>query len=183
MSVRYLGSPALHKKTSCRGRRPLISVDSACYIAANYRSRRDYYEHHRQRRLSQLLVARRRNATEAYTAPSCFPDRHRGATISTLVDAVVRFLSGSMEVDSRHESKGEHKEEKFVNEGLIKWKEGRKKWLAAATSGQKRPRRRPPRVDDEVILETIFAKPTGWLLPHPVPLAHMVELLEDEWSD
>ena len=48
---------------------------------------------------------------------------------------------------------------------------------------QKRPRRRPPRVDDEVILETIFAKPTGWLLPHPVPLAHMVELLEDEWSD
>ena len=61
--------------------------------------------------------------------------------------------------------------------------EGRKKWLAAATSGQKRPRRRPPRVDDEVILETIFAKPTGWLLPHPVPLAHMVELLEDEWSD
>ena len=36
-----------------------------------------------------------------------------------------------MEVDSRHESKGEHKEEKFVNEGLIKWKEGRKKWLAA----------------------------------------------------
>ena len=105
------------------------------------------------------------------------------ATISTLVDAVVRFLSGSMEVDSRHESKGEHKEEKFVNEGLIKWKEGRKKWLAAATSGQKRPRRRPPRVDDEVILETIFAKPTGWLLPHPVPLAHMVELLEDEWSD
>ena len=105
------------------------------------------------------------------------------ATISTLVEAVVRFLSGSMEVDSRHESKGEHKEEKFVNEGLIKWKEGRKKWLAAATSGQKRPRRRPPRVDDEVILETIFAKPTGWLLPHPVPLAHMVELLEDEWSD
>ena len=107
----------------------------------------------------------------------------REATISQLVDAVVRFLSGSMEVDSRHESKGEHKEEKFVNEGLIKWKEGRKKWLAAATSGQKRPRRRPPRVDDEVILETIFAKPTGWLLPHPVPLAHMVELLEDEWSD
>ena len=88
-----------------------------------------------------------------------------------------------MEVDSRHESKGERKEEKFVNEGLIKWKEGRKKWLAASTSGQKRPRRRPPRVDDEVILETIFAKPTGWLLPHPVPLAHMVELLEDEWSD
>ena len=107
----------------------------------------------------------------------------REATISTLVEAVVRFLSGSMEVDSRHESKGEHKEEKFVNEGLIKWKEGRKKWLAAAASGQKRPRRRPPRVDDEVILETIFAKPTGWLLPHPVPLAHMVELLEDEWSD
>ena len=62
-----------------------------------------------------------------------------------------------------------------MNEGLIKWKEGRKKWLAAATSGQKRPRRRPPRVDDEVILETIFAKPTGWLLPHPVPLAHMVD--------
>ena len=63
MSVRYLGSPALAKKTSAslassRGRRPLISVDSACYIAANYRSRRDYYEHHRQRRLSQLLVAR-----------------------------------------------------------------------------------------------------------------------------
>ena len=53
MSVRYLGSPALHKKTSAslassRGRRPLISVDSACYIAANYGSRRDYYEHHRQ---------------------------------------------------------------------------------------------------------------------------------------
>ena len=105
------------------------------------------------------------------------------ATISQLVDAVVRFLGGAMEVDSRHESKGERKEEKFVNEGLIKWKEGRKKWLAAAASGQKRPRRRPPRVDDEVILETIFAKPTGWLLPHPVPLAHMVELLEDEWSD
>ena len=105
------------------------------------------------------------------------------ATISTLVDAVVRFLGGAMEVDSRHESKGERKEEKFVNEGLIKWKEGRKKWLAASASGQKRPRRRPPRVDDEVILETIFAKPTGWLLPHPVPLAHMVELLEDEWSD
>ena len=37
-------------------------------------------------------------------------------------------------------------------------------------------------VDDEVILETIFAKPTGWLLPHPVPLAHG-RLLEDEWSD
>jgi len=107
----------------------------------------------------------------------------REATISTLVDAVVRFLGGAMEVDSRHESKGERKEEKFVNEGLIKWKEGRKKWLAASASGQKRPRRRPPRVDDEVILETIFAKPTGWLLPHPVPLAHMVELLEDEWSD
>ena len=180
MSVRYLGSPALHK-TSCRGRRPLISVDSACYIAANYRPRRDYYEHHRQRRLSQLLVARPHPKTHQ-RGTQC-RQTGTGATIAQLVDAVVRFLSGSMEVDSRHESKGEHKEEKFVNEGLIKWKEGRKKWLAAATSGQKRPRRRPPRVDDEVILETIFAKPTGWLLPHPVPLAHMVELLEDEWSD
>ena len=119
-------------------------------------------------------------------APDTIEATGRGtgeATISQLVDAVVRFLGGAMEVDSRHESKGERKEEKFVNEGLIKWKEGRKKWLAASASGQKRPRRRPPRVDDEVILETIFAKPTGWLLPHPVPLAHMVELLEDEWSD
>ena len=42
---------------------------------------------------------------------------------------------------------------------------------------------RPPRADDYVILETMFANPTGWLLPHPVPLAHMVEVLEDEWSD
>ena len=50
----------------------------------------------------------------------------------------------------------------------------------AGLAARRGPRRRPPRVDDEVILETIFAKPTGWLLPHPVPLAHMVELLEDE---
>ena len=142
---------------SCRGRRPSSSWNSISYIAANHRRRAGFNTEHGH--------------------------GTREATISTLVEAVVRFLGGAMEVDSRHESKGERKEEKFVNEGLIKWKEGRKKWLAASASGQKRPRRRPPRVDDEVILETIFAKPTGWLLPHPVPLAHMVELLEDEWSD
>lgn len=38
-------------------------------------------------------------------------------------------------------------------------------------------------MDDDLIYDTIFSKPMGWLLPHPVPLAHMVELLEDEWSD
>ena len=159
MSVRYLG-PAPGDEVachSCRGRRPKLSWNSISYIAANHRRRAGFNTEHGH--------------------------GTREATISTLVEAVVRFLGGAMEVDSRHESKGERKEEKFVNEGLIKWKEGRKKWLAASASGQKRPRRRPPRVDDEVILETIFAKPTGWLLPHPVPLAHMVELLEDEWSD
>ena len=71
MSVRYLGSPALHKKTSCRGRRPLIPVDSACYIAANYRSRRDCAAPQTE---APFAAARHtRNATEAYTAPSCFP--------------------------------------------------------------------------------------------------------------
>mmetsp|Transcript_3678 Transcript_3678/g.11417 ORF Transcript_3678/g.11417 Transcript_3678/m.11417 type:complete len:118 (-) Transcript_3678:65-418(-) len=68
----------------------------------------------------------------------------------------------------------------FVNHGLRRWEEGRAKWLRASPGP--RPPRRPP-VDDEEILDTIFAKPMGWALPRPVPLAHMVELLEDEWSD
>ena len=148
-------------------------MDSACYIGAGARAERLL----RAPRGASSQAARRtppeRNSGVHVFNRVASQTRPPGATIAQLVDAVVRFLSGSMEVDSRHESKGEHKEEKFVNEGLIKWKEGRKKWLAAATSGQKRPRRRPPRVDDEVILETIFAKPTGWLLAAPrAPGAH-----------
>lgn len=68
----------------------------------------------------------------------------------------------------------------FVNHGLRRWEEGRAKWRRG-TRGMRRPA--PPVVDDEVIYDTIFSKPMGWLLPHPVPLAHMVELLDDEWSD
>jgi len=113
-------------------------------------------------------------------------------TIAQLLDALYRILGAPyrsaepawdwrcsfMEVDSRQD--GKETQSEFVNEGLLRWKEGRKKWLAARCA-KRRPK--PPRVDDEVILETIFAKPTGWLLPHPVPLPHMIELLEDEWSD
>jgi hypothetical protein len=62
-----------------------------------------------------------------------------------------------------------------------RWEEGRAKWLEVSPNRQ--PARRHPPVDDDLIYDTIFSKPMGWLLPHPVPLAHMVELLEDEWSD
>lgn len=71
----------------------------------------------------------------------------------------------------------------FVNHGLRRWEEGRAKWLRLGENNIMEPRRPQPILDDEVIYETIFSKPIGWLLPHPVRLAHMVELLEDEWSD
>lgn len=72
----------------------------------------------------------------------------------------------------------------FVNHGLRRWEEGRAKWLRLGDPARTRGfRRRPAIVDDEVIYDTIFSKPMGWLLPQPVPLAQMVELLEDEWSD
>ena len=73
----------------------------------------------------------------------------------------------------------------FVNQGLRRWERGRSAWLRLGDGARTRDaRRRPPvAVDDEVIYDTIFSKPMGWLLPQPVPLAHMVELLEDEWSD
>mmetsp|Transcript_42 Transcript_42/g.124 ORF Transcript_42/g.124 Transcript_42/m.124 type:complete len:181 (+) Transcript_42:69-611(+) len=70
----------------------------------------------------------------------------------------------------------------FVNHGLRRWEEGRAKWLRLGER-TRHVRRRPPLVDDEVIYDTIFSKPMGWLLPQPVPLPQMVELLEDEWSD
>lgn len=73
-------------------------------------------------------------------------------------------------------------EEKFVNHGLRRWEEGRARWLQLSDKNRQRRYTRPI-VDDDVIYDTIFSKPMGWLLPHPVPLAHMVELLEDEWSD
>mmetsp|Transcript_2811 Transcript_2811/g.7283 ORF Transcript_2811/g.7283 Transcript_2811/m.7283 type:complete len:114 (-) Transcript_2811:725-1066(-) len=77
---------------------------------------------------------------------------------------------------------GQSSASEFVNHGLRKWEEGRAKWLRR-DNRVCQARRPPPIVDDEVIYDTIFSKPTGWLLPHPVPLSHMVELLEDEWSD
>ena len=154
MSVRYLGSPALHKKTvrSSRGRRPLISVDSACYIAANYRSRRDYYEHHRQGAFrscsshaagTQQRRTLRRVASQTATEE---PPLRSSSTPSSASSAEAwrrpidqDFLSRisptgtpSIAVSAAHE----HKEEKFVNEALrlIKWKEGPQK------NGSPRPR-------------------------------------------
>ena len=82
---------------------------------------------------------------------------------------------------ARPDAVGKGENGRFVNHGLRRWEEGRAKWLEVSPNRQ-RPRRHPP-VDDELIYDTIFSKPMGWLLPHPVPLAHMVELLEDEWSD
>lgn len=79
------------------------------------------------------------------------------------------------------EDEGETKTNGFENHGLRRWEEGRANWRQARMGWYNR--RTPPTVDDEVIYDTIFSKPMGWLLPHPVPLAHMVELLEDEWSD
>jgi len=70
----------------------------------------------------------------------------------------------------------------FVNHGLRRWEEGRRQWLRG-DGPRAPPKRRVPMVDDELIYDTIFSKPMGWHLPCPVPLAHMVELLEDEWSD
>ena len=71
----------------------------------------------------------------------------------------------------------------FVNAGLRRWELGRANWIESGALFDRDSRRPPPVVDDEVIYDTIFSKPMGWQLPNPVPLAHMVELLEDEWSD
>lgn len=81
----------------------------------------------------------------------------------------------------KRDTVGRPEPQRFVNHGLRRWEEGRAKWLEVSPNRQ--PARRHPPVDDDLIYDTIFSKPMGWLLPHPVPLAHMVELLEDEWSD
>eukprot|EP00633_Aureoumbra_lagunensis_P000315 CAMPEP_0197291990 /NCGR_PEP_ID=MMETSP0890-20130614/20668_1 /TAXON_ID=44058 ORGANISM="Aureoumbra lagunensis, Strain CCMP1510" /NCGR_SAMPLE_ID=MMETSP0890 /ASSEMBLY_ACC=CAM_ASM_000533 /LENGTH=104 /DNA_ID=CAMNT_0042765541 /DNA_START=166 /DNA_END=480 /DNA_ORIENTATION=+ len=79
----------------------------------------------------------------------------------------------------------------FINHGLIRWEEGRAKWLSREKSDEdsrrgdwRDIRRRMQCIpDDEAIYDAVFSKPIGWLLPQPVPLAHMIEILEDEWSD
>lgn len=83
----------------------------------------------------------------------------------------------------------ELKDEKgaFVNVGLIKWQESRKKWLARDDSGTSKAVATPLDVDE--IIDIIFASPRQWReesgpqkFPQNVPLPMMIDILQDLWE-
>lgn len=88
--------------------------------------------------------------------------------------------------------------EGYVNEGLQRWEKLRSDWksgslsaaAAAAAGGGKPAAGGPPRrgevraksIDVEEVIERIFSQTGKGILPEPIPLGQMIDILVDFWE-
>jgi hypothetical protein len=71
----------------------------------------------------------------------------------------------------------------FVNVGYENWVKTRDEWKTATKGGQARRRPESKQLDIEEILDRIFnAKDGNMVLPEPVPLGKMIDILQDVWE-
>jgi hypothetical protein len=71
----------------------------------------------------------------------------------------------------------------FVNHGLRRWEEDRQLWRSAAAAGAgEHTHRKAQTIDTNAILEVVFVGKCNGVLPKPMPLPQMVNLLVDLWE-
>jgi hypothetical protein len=71
----------------------------------------------------------------------------------------------------------------YVNQGFDRWKKIREEWRTRTKAIPQRGRPELRQDDVEEILERIFnAKDGNMVLPEPVPLGKMVDILQDVWE-
>ena len=85
-------------------------------------------------------------------------------------------------------------EGEYVNTGLQRWEKLRADWKSGALSvgaagggggGGKAPRRgevRAKSIDVEEVIERIFSQTGKGILPEPIPLGQMIDILVDFWE-
>jgi len=74
----------------------------------------------------------------------------------------------------------------YVNVGLQRWEKLRAEWKSGAAGGkaQVRPRGevRAKSIDVEDVIERIFSQTSKGVLPEPIPLGQMIDILVDFWE-
>mmetsp|Transcript_17380 Transcript_17380/g.17467 ORF Transcript_17380/g.17467 Transcript_17380/m.17467 type:complete len:94 (+) Transcript_17380:210-491(+) len=72
-------------------------------------------------------------------------------------------------------------DEGFVNEGMERWEHLRKEWLKKRGT---RPKSevRAKNIDVGEVVERIFSNSSGGILPEPIPLGQMIDILIDFWE-
>jgi hypothetical protein len=91
----------------------------------------------------------------------------------------VKFRKIAMSKKTAEEKKGEKTE--YRNEGLLRWERNRIEWKKPDPSIPKK-NKSAKTIDPEDIIERIFSHAGNGVLPEPIPLPQMVDILIDFWE-
>ena len=77
--------------------------------------------------------------------------------------------------------KTEEKKEEYRNEGLLRWERLRLEWRKPDPNIPKKSKSAKT-IDPEDIIERIFSHAGNGVLPEPIPLPQMIDILIDFWE-